>query len=207
VSSADAREPLRVAVLASGQGSIFASLVAAGRRYGSVFEVVLLISSRLQAPALAAAGQLGINAAPIVEGDNGPEGTDSETERLLSAAKVDLVVLAGYVRRVGPRTLAAFAGRIINTHPAPLPRFGGKGMYGEHLHRAVLESGISSSAATIHLVDADYDNGSVIAQQAVPVLKGDDVESLKARVQVAEKDLLVTTIKDWAASARSSSGS
>jgi phosphoribosylglycinamide formyltransferase 1 len=207
VPSVDARGPLRVAVLASGQGSTFASLVAAGRRYGSVFEVVLLISSRLQAPALAAAGQLGVNATPIVEGDHGPEGTDTEIERVLSAAKVDLVVLAGYLRSVGPRTLAAFAGRIINTHPAPLPRFGGKGMYGEHVHRAVLESGISTSAATIHLVNAGYDNGSVIAERDVPVLQGDDIESLRTRVQIAEKDLLVATIKDWASGTRSSSES
>jgi phosphoribosylglycinamide formyltransferase-1 len=110
---------------------------------------------------------------------------------------VDLVVLAGYLRKIGPQTLKAFAGRMINTHPAPLPRFGGKGMYGEHVHRAVLESGVTASAATVHLVDSDYDTGPVIAERPVRIEAGDDIASLRERVQAAERDLLIQTVGGW----------
>jgi phosphoribosylglycinamide formyltransferase-1 len=112
----------------------------------------------------------------------------------LEEHRVDLVVLAGFLRKIGPRTLEAFKGRIINTHPAPLPRFGGQGMYGEHVHQAVLDAGVPESAATVHWADAEYDTGSVIAVERVPVLAADDVPSLRARVQAVEKDLLIQTI-------------
>ena len=84
---------------------------------------------------------------------------------------------------------------MINTHPAPLPRFGGRGMFGEHVHRAVLASGVTMSAATVHLVDPEYDTGPVIARAPVPVLAGDDVSSLRARVQRAERGLLRDTVE------------
>ncbi len=92
------------------------------------------------------------------------------------------------------QVLRAFAGQILNTHPAPLPRFGGKGMYGDHVHRAVLESGEPQSAATVHLVEAEYDSGPVIATQPVAVIPGDSVASLRERVQAAERELLITTL-------------
>jgi phosphoribosylglycinamide formyltransferase-1 len=86
-----------------------------------------------------------------------------------------------------------------NTHPAPLPRFGGRGMYGDHVHRAVLGSGVGESAATIHRVDAEYDTGPVIASEPVPVVAGDDVASLRARVQEAERRLLIDTVTAFTA--------
>ena len=127
----------------------------------------------------------------------GTERADQEILEALLRYRVDLVVLAGYLRKIGPQTLKVFAGRMINTHPAPLPRFGGKGMYGEHVHRAVLESGVTASAATVHLVDSDYDTGPVIAQRSVPIEAGDDIASLRERVQAAERDLLIQTVGGW----------
>ncbi len=103
-------------------------------------------------------------------------------------------MLAGYLRKIGPRTLAAFAGRIINTHPAPLPAFGGPGMYGERVHHAVLTAGVRHSAATTHLVDDDYDTGPVIAERPVPVHPEDTAATLQERVQAVERDLLVSTL-------------
>ena len=103
-------------------------------------------------------------------------------------------MLAGYLRKIGPRTLAAFAGRIINTHPAPLPAFGGPGMYGERVHQAVFTAGVRHSAATIHLIDADYDTGPVIDERAVPVYPDDTPATLQERVQAAERDLLTSTL-------------
>jgi phosphoribosylglycinamide formyltransferase-1 len=111
----------------------------------------------------------------------GTEESDARTLSLLTGRHVYLVILAGYLRKVGPRTLAAFEWRMLNTHPAPLPRFGGRGMYGTRVDRAVLAAGVDASAATIHLVDADYDTGLVLADRPVPVLPGDDIASLQAR--------------------------
>lgn len=107
---------------------------------------------------------------------------------------VDLVILAGYMRKIGPATLAEYSGRMINIHPALLPRFGGKGMYGHHVHEAVLASGVKESGVTVHLVDAQYDHGPILAQRRVPVLPGDTAESLAKRVLEHEHELLVETV-------------
>ena len=188
----------RVAVLASGQGSTFEALVEAGRRGEMCAEVVLLIVSRQDAPATELARRLGVECVVLDEKLLGSAACDAAMETLLTGRRADLVVLAGYLRKVGPRTLRAFAGRLINTHPAPLPRFGGKGMFGEHVHRAVLQAGVATSAATVHLVDEEYDSGPVIAERPVPVLPSDDVAALRERVQAVERALLVSTISDLA---------
>ena len=104
------------------------------------------------------------------------------------------VLLAGYMKRLGPLTRAAFAGRIMNTHPALLPEFGGQGMYGMNVHRAVLAAGRKVSGATVHWVDAGYDSGAVIRQVRVPVEPSDSADSLAARVQAAERDLVVEVL-------------
>jgi phosphoribosylglycinamide formyltransferase-1 len=189
----------RVAVLASGQGSTFQALVDAGRRGEMPAEVVLLIVSRGGVPAAELAARSGIECVVLDERLVGSADCDAAMEDLLTSRRVDLVVLAGYVRKVGPRTLRTFAGRLINTHPAPLPRFGGKGMFGEHVHRAVLEAGVTTSAATVHLVDEEYDSGPVIAERPVPVLPDDDVGTLRERVQAVERELLVSTIAEFSA--------
>ena len=188
----------RVAVLASGQGSTFEALVEADRRGEMCAEVVLLIVSRQDAPATELARRLGVECVVLDEKLLGSAACDAAMETLLTGRRADLVVLAGYLRKVGPRTLRAFAGRLINTHPAPLPRFGGKGMFGEHVHRAVLQAGVATSAATVHLVDEEYDSGPVIAERPVPVLPSDDVATLRERVQAVERALLVSTISDLA---------
>jgi phosphoribosylglycinamide formyltransferase 1 len=188
----------RLAVLASGQGSTFEALVEAGRRGEMCADVVLLIVSRQNAPATEVARRLGVECVVLDEKLLGSAACDAAMENLLTDRRADLVVLGGYARKVGPRTLRAFAGRLINTHPAPLPRFGGKGMFGEHVHRAVLEAGVATSAATVHLVDEEYDSGPVIAERPVPVLAGDDVATLRERVQTVERALLIATISDLA---------
>ncbi len=106
----------------------------------------------------------------------------------------DWVLLAGYMKRLGPVTLAQFAGRIINTHPALLPEFGGAGMYGRNVHQAVLAAGRRTSGATVHWVDENYDTGAVIAQVRVPVESQDSAESLALRVQAAERELIVEVL-------------
>ena len=199
----DPAEPARIAVLASGQGSTFAALAEAGRRVAIPADVVLLITSRSDAPALQLADELGIEHLTLDDRKLGAEECDRAMEAQLLSHRIDLIVLAGFVRKIGPRVLEAFSGQILNTHPAPLPRFGGTGMYGEHVHRSVLDAGVSESAATVHLVDGDYDTGPVIAAQPVPVLPGDDVPTLRARVQEAERELLVKTVKELTATRQS----
>jgi phosphoribosylglycinamide formyltransferase 1 len=184
----------RVAVLASGAGTTFAHLVAASRDGSLDATIQLLVASRDDVRALAKADHLRVARVVLDANKIGADRADGALLTLLRARSIDLVVLAGYLRKLGPRTLTAYSGRIINTHPAPLPRFGGKGMYGSHVHQAVLDAGVPASAATIHLVDAEYDTGPVIAEAPVPVLADDTVDSLQSRVQAAERELLLRTI-------------
>ena len=115
---------------------------------------------------------------------------------------IDLLVLAGYLRLVPAPVVAAYRGRIINTHPSLLPAFGGKGMYGERVHRAVLASGARETGVTVHLVDEVYDRGAVLAQSRVPVLRDDTAERLAARVLEVEHRLLPAVVRAAAAAGR-----
>ncbi len=123
-------------------------------------------------------------------------GVDLAMVDALSKADIDLVVLVGYMRLVGPKVLQHFRGRIINCHPALLPKYGGQGFYGHHVHQAVIASGDKQTGSTIHYVDEVYDQGPIIRQNRVAVLDGDTPESLEARVKAAEHDLLVAAIRD-----------
>jgi phosphoribosylglycinamide formyltransferase-1 len=125
-----------------------------------------------------------------------PDELDQAMLAALLEHEVDLIILAGYMKMIGPRVLEAFDGRILNIHPALLPKFGGQGMYGQHVHRAVLEAGETVTGVSIHLVNGEYDQGRVIAQTEVPVIPGDTVESLAARVLVKEHEFFVETLVD-----------
>lgn len=113
----------------------------------------------------------------------------------LQACGVEVVVLAGYMKKLGPETLAAYRGRILNIHPALLPKFGGKGFYGAAVHQAVLAAGETESGATVHLVDGEYDHGAILAQRKVSVLPDDTPETLAARVLVQEHVLYAETLQ------------
>ncbi len=102
------------------------------------------------------------------------------------------------MKKLGPHTLEAFAGRILNTHPALLPKFGGPGMFGSHVHRAVLASGDEVSGASVHFVEREYDTGPVIAQSRVKVAMDDTVETLAQRVQAAERELVIHVLQKLA---------
>ena len=112
----------------------------------------------------------------------------------LKSAGVELVVLAGYMKKIGPQVLSGYRNRILNIHPALLPKFGGQGMFGMNVHRAVLEAGESESGATVHLIDAIYDEGPILAQARVPVLPGDTPETLQGRVLETEHQLYPATL-------------
>ena len=175
----------RVGVLASGGGSnlqaILDHLCTLGdSRHG---DVVLVASNRPDAGALARAQRAGI-AGVVLRSPHAPDGADLAAT--LDSHRVELVALAGYMRLVPPEVTAAYRGRMLNVHPALLPEFGGPGMYGDRVHRAVLAAGARLSGPSVHFVDEVYDHGAVIAQWPVPVLPDDDDRTLAARVLRAE---------------------
>ena len=110
-------------------------------------------------------------------------------------SKWDWIILAGYLRRLGPCFLSAFKNKVINSHPSLLPKFGGKGMYGIHVHQAVCTAGEKQTGITIHYVNEEYDQGLIIGQKTLPVLPDDTSKSLEERVKQAEKLFYVETIK------------
>jgi phosphoribosylglycinamide formyltransferase-1 len=161
---------------------------------------LIAISNNREAPALAHAGRYGVPTRHISATTEGSaEAADRAIAEALSAAGVGLVVCSGYLRPVGPAVLARFPARVLNIHPSLLPRHGGQGMFGPHVHRAVLAAGDLVSGATVHLVDSAYDRGPVLARALVPVEDGDTAEDLAARVMAVEPDLFVATLARIAA--------
>ncbi|WP_304191345.1 phosphoribosylglycinamide formyltransferase [Phenylobacterium aquaticum] len=185
---------LKLGFLASRNGSSLRAIVAAIQAGTLDAQARLVVSNNRAAPALAFAAEAGIPELCI------PTQADAETaDRRLAAALteagVELVVLSGYLRRLGPVTLAAYRDRILNIHPGPLPAFGGEGMYGRKVHEAVIAAGAAESEITIHLVDEEYDHGAVLARRAVPIAPGETADSLEARVTALEPEVFVETLQ------------
>jgi formyltetrahydrofolate-dependent phosphoribosylglycinamide formyltransferase len=190
----------RIAVLASGGGSnleaIFEHFDALGEQRSG--RVVLVASDKADAGALDRARRRDVPTS-VLRGTRHPEGDD--LAEALTQHDVDLIVLAGFLKLVPADVVRRFEGRIVNIHPALLPAFGGHGMYGNRVHRAVLESGVRVTGVTAHFIDDVYDRGRIIAQWPVPVFPGDDVASLAARVLRVEH-LLYPRVVDAVASGR-----
>lgn|SRR5262249_27779859 len=186
---------LKIGVLASHEGTTLQSILDACASRLIQGQVVVVISNNGGAGALSRARAAGVPAYHLSSATHPSQDMlDAAISAALAANQVDVVFLAGYLKRVGPATLAAFGGRVLNTHPALLPKFGGQGMFGDHVFEAVLASGESESGVSVHLVDDDYDAGRVIRQVRVPVETKDCVESLKARVRKCERDVVVETL-------------
>ena len=180
--------PARIAVLASGRGSnlrVLLDYFAHGTRRGAA-TVALVASDKATAGALDVAREHAVPVRALEMAD----GHAVAMREALEAHAIDLVVLAGYLRLVPGAVVRSYEGRMVNVHPALLPAFGGKGMYGGRVHRAVLASGVRLSGPTVHFVDEEYDHGAIIAQWPVPVLETDTEQSLAARVLHAEHRLL-----------------
>lgn len=188
----------RIAVLASGGGSNLQALIDHFAALGDARagDIVLVASDRPAARALERARAANIPTA-LVRSRAAPDA--EELLALMERHDVELVVLAGYLRLVPAEVVRQFAGRMVNVHPAPLPDFGGDGMYGARAHRAVLASGQRTSGPTVHFVDEVFDRGPVIAHWPVPVLDGDDEHTLAARVLRAEHLLFPRVVQGVAA--------
>ena len=190
--------PLRLGFLASGNGSSARAIVAAIGAGGLAAQARQLVSNNRGALALGFAAEAGIPALCIpTQAD--ATAADARLAEALAAHGVDLVILSGYLRQLGPATLARYAGRVLNIHPGPLPGFGGHGMYGRRVHEAVIAAGVAESGICVHVVDSEYDRGPVIARMAVPVLAGDTAATLEARVTSKEPAFFVATLADLVA--------
>lgn len=181
---------MRVAVFASGGGTNLQALLdheASDR--DCPYRVVLVVSDRDSAGALDRARDAGREAVVVSVSGRELGEVGDEMLGILEGAGIGMVCLAGYLRLIPAALVRAFPKRMLNIHPALLPGFGGKGMYGMHVHRAVLASGATFSGPTVHFVDEEYDTGSIVAQWPVPVHEGDTPESLAGRVLHAEHRL------------------
>ena len=187
---------MRLAVLASHEGSTLQALIDACAAQSLDAEVVLVVSNNSKSGALRRAAAANIDTRHISTKTHGSEDTANYAiAHALADAEVDWVLLLGYMKKMGEAILGRFSGRIINTHPALLPNFGGQGFFGRKVHEAVHIAGVSMTGATLHLVGCEYDTGPVIAQIEVPVLAGDDVDAIEQRVKTAERKLLVDTLQ------------
>jgi phosphoribosylglycinamide formyltransferase 1 len=175
--------PSRLAVLASGRGSNLQAIIEHFDNISRerIANVVLVASNRADSPALIRAATASIDIGTFDAADDG-----TQLLAMLRRFRVDMVVLAGYLKRIPPLVVREYSGRILNIHPALLPDFGGEGMYGARVHEAVIASGARESGVTVHIVNDEYDRGPIVAQWRVPVEPDDTAEMLAARVLSVE---------------------
>ncbi|MES1186165.1 MAG: phosphoribosylglycinamide formyltransferase [Myxococcales bacterium] len=187
--------PLRIGVLASHEGTTLQAILDACDAGEITARVVTVISNNSDSGALRRARAAGAEAVHLSSKTHPEPGAlDAAIIAALTTRETDVVMLAGYMKKLGPALLERYRGRILNTHPALLPKFGGHGMYGMHVHEAVLRAGETESGPSVHLVDAEYDTGRVLAQAQVPVEADDTAETLSQRVQAAERRLVVAVL-------------
>jgi phosphoribosylglycinamide formyltransferase 1 len=199
MTNSEHTSPFRLGILASHDGTNFQSILDRCLVGEIPAQVGVVISNNSKSGAMRRAHQFGIKTCHLSgETHPNPENLDAAITQVLCDQRVDLVVLAGYMKKLGRRLLETFKGRVINIHPSLLPAFGGKGMYGKHVHQAVLDSHCTITGVTVHVVDEAYDHGQVIAQEVVPVLKGDTADTLAHRVLQMEHRLYPSVIRQLA---------
>lgn len=174
-------QPVPTAVFGSGSGTNLQALLDHESENTS-YRIAVVVSDRPEAGALERARNAGREAVVIPVRDREPADVAQDTLACLRGADVEMVLLAGYLRLVPAEVVRAYPRRMLNVHPALLPEFGGKGMWGMRVHQTVLAAGAEVSGLTVHFVDEEYDTGGIAAQWRVPVLPEDDPEALAARV-------------------------
>lgn len=188
-------EDLKLGFLASKNGSSMRVILEAIRRGDLAATARLVVSNNRAAPALDYAADAGVATACIPTRLD-PVAADRALADAMDEAGVELVILSGYLRRLGPIFLERYRGRVLNIHPGPLPDFGGEGMYGRRVHEAVIAAGETHSAAVIHLVDGEYDHGPEVARLDVPLRPDETPESLEARITGLEPGFYLRTLQD-----------
>ena len=187
-----------IVVFASGNGTTLQSIIDAIESKNLDAKIPLVVSNNPNAFALERAKSS--NIPTYVIKSKSPEEMDDELSKVLSTIDVDLIVLAGYLKLIGKKLISNYT--IINTHPALLPNYGGKGMYGMNVHRAVIAAKEKYSGVTLHYVNSEYDRGPTIMQTRVKVMPNDTPEDLAKRVQAAEKIQLIEALKNFVKEAK-----
>ena len=187
---------MKLGFLASHNGSNMQAIIEACKSGALQATPAVVISNNGESGALARAAKEGIPRCHLSSQSHPtPESLDQAILDTLLRHQVDIVILAGYMKKLGELTLSHYAGAILNIHPALLPKFGGQGMYGIRVHEAVLAAGEAESGATVHLVTDEYDAGAIIAQDKVPVLAGDTPQTLAGRVLKTEHSLFSAVLQ------------
>jgi len=187
---------MNIAVFASGRGSNLMAILKAIEEGKLKARVVVVISNKSSAGALEIARSKGIDALHI---SRRQFSSDREyADKILSELRkrnVELIVLAGYMKKIPAEVVSEYRNRILNIHPALLPSFGGQGMYGINVHKAVIESGVKITGVTVHIVDEEYDHGPIVLQRAVEVKDDDTPETLAERVLKVEHEVYPEAIR------------
>ena len=192
-------EKLRIAVLASGQGSNFEAVLNNIKQGKLDASICVVISNKKSAGVLEIARANDIPAY-FISGKQFPDQQDFDNQVLsfLNEHDANFIILAGYLKMIGTEIIQKFSNRILNIHPALLPSFGGKGMYGHYVHEAVLEYGCKVSGVTVHLVDEKYDTGAPVIQRCVPVHENDTPDTLAQRVLKVEHQVFAEALQLFA---------
>lgn len=185
---------INLAIFASHSGSNAQSLIDACKTDSFPARVSLVLSNNSNAYVISRAKENNIPVA-ILNKKNIPEPLDEFCLNILKTKNIDLILLAGYMKKIPSAIIKEYENRILNIHPALLPKFGGKGMFGLNVHKAVIEAKEEYSGATIHLVTENYDEGPILAQEKVKVLEDDTAESLQKKVLAVEHQLYKNTVK------------
>jgi len=187
---------LHIAIFASHRGTNMQAIIDACKIGDLNGEICAVISNNSNSQALEKARIAGI---PEYHLSNKTHPEEEELDeaicKVLTESGADIVALAGYMKKLGPKVLKQYKGRILNIHPSLLPKYGGKGMYGIHVHRAVIDAGENTTGVTIHLVEEVYDAGKIIRQCEIEVLEGDTIDTLSKRVLEKENSFYVETLK------------
>ncbi len=182
-----------LAVFASGNGTTLQSIIDNIESKNLEAKISIVISDNPNAYALERAKKAGIPT--YIINSTSPEDIDNELSILLKKYPIDLIVLAGYLKLIKDKLINEYT--IINTHPSLLPKYGGKGMHGMNVHKAVIDAKEKQSGVTVHFVNEKYDEGTIICQTKVDILPEDTAEDLSAKVQAAEKIQLIEVLKDF----------
>ncbi len=190
---------MKISFLASHGGSSARAIINAIRDERLAgFEIGILITNNKTTAIYPWCLENGINVVHI-SGKTHAENEDQAIKQALQKAGTDIVILSGYMKKIGQQTLTAFNNKILNIHPSLLPKHGGHKMYGDTVHAAVLEAGEIESGASVQVINEVYDQGPVLLQKKVPVLNGDNIESLGARVRAEEAELYINALQKWQA--------
>lgn len=177
---------MRIAILGSGEGTTFQSIQES-------FEVSLVISNKIGSGIIEKARQLNIPRLTLLQSEK----SDHIMNVLLKSFKIDLVILTGYLQKIGPLVLETFKNRIINSHPSLLPQYGGHGMYGRKIHQAIYDNKETKTGVTVLRVTEEYDAGEILEQWPIQIIVGESVASIEERVKSVEKYLIKQVIRDW----------